>query len=52
MSEKRSIVIEEYLLLLYQLRGAGERLKAGYPSTAPQEQCTDRTRYPAAYAAR
>ena len=28
MSEKRSIVIEEYLLLLYQLRGAGERLKA------------------------
>jgi DtxR family Mn-dependent transcriptional regulator len=28
MSEKHSIVIEEYLLLLYQLRGAGERLKA------------------------
>ncbi len=27
MSEKHSIVIEEYLLLLYQLRGAGERLK-------------------------
>ena len=28
MSEKHSIVIEEYLLLLHQLRGAGERLKA------------------------
>ena len=28
MSEKHSIVIEEYLLLLYQLRGAGRRLKA------------------------
>ena len=28
MSEKHSIVIEEYLLLLHQLRGAGEHLKA------------------------
>ena len=28
MSEKHSIVIEECLLLLHQLRGAGERLKA------------------------
>ena len=28
MFEKHSIIIEEYLLLLYQLRGAGEHLKA------------------------
>lgn len=28
MPEKQSIVVEEYLLLLYQLREAGERLKA------------------------
>ena len=27
MPEKHSIVIEEYLMLLYQLRGAGERLR-------------------------
>ena len=51
MSEKHSIVIEEYLLLLYQLRG-WRAPQGGYPSTAPQEQCTDGTRYPAAHAAR
>ena len=27
MSEKQSTVIEEYLLLLYHLRDAGEKLK-------------------------
>ena len=42
MFEKHSIIIEEYLLLLYQLRGAGERLKValaqGLKSSAPSQK--------------
>ena len=42
MFEKHSIIIEEYLLLLYQLRGAGERLKSSAPSQKHQViSCAD-----------